>query len=264
MKQKCLGVVVLVMLTTLLVSLVEARMDGVRRKKLRPHEYGNVVINNFSEKNNIEPAVFPHWVHRARFTCRVCHIDIGFAMRAGETKMKEDDNMNGMYCGTCHNGKIAFGPKEKDFFEGKKPNCERCHSLGKDVKFKNDFYAFQQDLPRDKFGNRIDWLKAEEANKVKLVDYVEGVSFERKQIKLQRDFAINPKVVEMPDIIFSHEKHAKWNGCELCHPDLFGVKRGAQPYTMQEIFQGKYCGACHDLVAFPNIDCQKCHTKAVY
>jgi adenylate cyclase len=33
---------------------------------------------------------------------------------------------------------------------------------------------------------------------------------------------------------------------------------------MQDIFAGKYCGACHAKVAFPFYDCQLCHLKEVY
>ena len=68
----------------------------------------------------------------------------------------------------------------------------------------------------------------------------------------------------MPAIIFSHKKHTVWNGCELCHPEIFvGVKKGATKYSMVEIFDGKYCGVCHTNVAFPLLDCQRCHTEPV-
>lgn len=265
MKKKTGLVLAVFSLTVFLfTALADGETTGIRRKKVKPHEYGNVVINNFSEKNNIAPVVFPHWLHRSKYTCRVCHVDIGFAMKAGETGITEDDVQHGLYCGTCHNGKVAFGPNEKNLFGGTGKNCERCHSQGKEVHFKNDFYEFAKGMPRDRFGNKIDWLKAEEQKLISLQDYIEGVSIKRKKIKQQEDFELNAKVAQMPDIIFSHKKHAVWNGCELCHPDLFGVKRGSQPYSMQDIFQGKYCGACHDLVAFPNLDCQKCHSKSVF
>jgi c(7)-type cytochrome triheme protein len=68
----------------------------------------------------------------------------------------------------------------------------------------------------------------------------------------------------MPDIIFSHKKHTVWNGCELCHPDIFmGVKKGNSKYSMVDISEGKSCGACHVNVAFPITDCQRCHSKPV-
>jgi c(7)-type cytochrome triheme protein len=75
---------------------------------------------------------------------------------------------------------------------------------------------------------------------------------------------LNPKVEGLPNIVFSHKKHTVWNGCEVCHPDIFiGVKKGLTKYSMPEIFEGKYCGVCHTSVAFPLMDCQRCHTKPV-
>ena len=57
------------------------------------------------------------------------------------------------------------------------------------------------------------------------------------------DFELGAKVEGMPDIIFSHRKHTVWNGCELCHPEIFiGIKKGITEYSMVEIFDGKYCG----------------------
>ena len=85
-----------------------------------------------------------------------------------------------------------------------------------------------------------------------------------KNLALQKDFALNPKVEGMPEIIFSHKKHTVWNGCELCHPDIFmGVKKGTTKYSMVDISEGKSCGACHTTVAFPITDCQRCHSKPV-
>ena len=114
-----------------------------------------------------------------------------------------------------------------------------------------------------RFGDKINWQKTEEAGLIKLKDYLEGVSIKTKTLNYSADTEIKSNLAGMPDIIFSHKKHAVWNGCELCHPDIFGVKKGTTKYTMQEIFAGKYCGACHGKVSFPNLDCQECHIKDV-
>jgi c(7)-type cytochrome triheme protein len=245
-------------------SLVMAQTFGIKKRPPKPHEYGNILINNYSEKNNIAPVVFKHWLHRSKYTCRLCHVDIGFAMQARGTGIREDDNKNGLYCGVCHNGKESFAPEEKDILGNVKKNCDRCHSYGREVKFKYDFYDFKRKFPRSRFGNKIDWLKAEEKGLIKLKDYIEGVSFKRKPLKIPKETELKAKEVGMPDIIFSHKKHAVWNGCELCHPDIFGIKKGVTVYSMQDIFNGKYCGACHGKVAFPNTDCRLCHTKDVF
>lgn len=266
MKIKYVVIPFLLLVSLVFLSTTHAETFGVKKKRPKPNEYGNVVINNYSEKNKIAPVVFKHWLHRSKYTCRLCHVDIGFAMKAGDTEITEEDNKNGLYCGACHNGDEAFAPEEEKLLSGRtEKNCDRCHSLGKEVDFKNDFYSFKKKFPRERFGNEIDWLKAEEEHLITLKDYLEGISIKRKKLKEPDDFDIKAKVVTMPEIIFSHKKHAVWSGCELCHPDIFaGVKKGSVKYSMLDIFNGKYCGACHGSVAFPNNDCQRCHTKEVY
>ena len=41
-------------------------------------EYGGVVINKRSDKEGVRPVIFPHWFHRIRFRCKVCHYELGF------------------------------------------------------------------------------------------------------------------------------------------------------------------------------------------
>jgi c(7)-type cytochrome triheme protein len=255
---------IVILMIVCIAAFTFAQSEGVRKKKPQRHEYGNVVMNNSSEKNKMAPVVYNHWLHRALYTCRLCHVDIGFAMEAGGTKATMDDNKNGLYCGACHNGKEAFALEEKGILgTTAKKNCERCHSYGQKVEFEKDFYKFTKGFPMAKFGDKINWIKTEEAGLIKLKDYLEGVSIKTKTLNYSADTEIKSNITEMPDIIFSHKKHAVWNGCELCHPDIFGVKRGATKYTMQDIFAGKYCGACHGKVSFSDLDCQECHVKDV-
>ena len=126
-----------------------------------------------------------------------------------------------------------------------------------------DFATFTKPLPRGRFGNGIDWEKAELDGLLKPVDYLEGVSVKRHIRPGQEDFALSAKLPGMPDIIFSHAKHTTWNGCELCHPEIFKVRRGETRTSMVQIFEGQSCGTCHVTVAFPLIDCQRCHASPV-
>ncbi|MGB8322512.1 MAG: c(7)-type cytochrome triheme domain-containing protein [Candidatus Acidiferrum sp.] len=247
---------------------------GTKKKRPLPYEYGREVINSNSggsmDKGKMAPVVFEHWIHRTKFTCRVCHVDVGFAMKAGATEMTEADNERGYYCGVCHNGKMrsdgksVFAACANTVTAEDSRRCERCHSLGKKVKSDYDFAQFSQPLPKERFGNGIDWEKAEAMGLIKPANFLEGVSPVNKSLAVQKDFELNAKVEGMPDIIFSHKKHTVWNGCELCHPDIFmGVKKGTSHYTMVDISEGKSCGACHTTVAFPLTDCQRCHAKPV-
>jgi c(7)-type cytochrome triheme protein len=81
-------------------------------------EYGDIVINNYSDKAGMRPPIFPHWFHRIRFQCKVCHADIGFKFKAGGDHINMNKIINGQYCGVCHNGEIAWSVE----------NCELCHS----------------------------------------------------------------------------------------------------------------------------------------
>ena len=87
-------------------------MDGAQA------EYGDVVINNYSDKAGMRPVVFPHWFHRVRFRCKVCHADLGFQFKAGGNDINMVKIIEGQYCGACHNGEIAWSVE----------NCNMCHS----------------------------------------------------------------------------------------------------------------------------------------
>lgn len=81
-------------------------------------EYADVVINRQAEKNGMRPVIFPHWFHRIRFRCKVCHAELGFKMRAGSNPITMTDIIDGKFCGACHNNDIAWSPE----------NCDLCHS----------------------------------------------------------------------------------------------------------------------------------------
>lgn len=260
------------LLCLLSASAAPAGEGVAKRRRPLPHEYGQVVMDNHAERGRVAPVVFEHWLHRAKFTCRLCHVDLGFAMKAKGTDVKAADNAAGYYCGACHDGKSLFDGKPLFDACPKNPTkearasaaCQRCHSLGKGGRPAVEFRAFVKQLPPGRFGNGVDWEKAEQDGLISPADFLEKVSIKRPALAAQKDFALSPKLLQMPEIVFSHQKHTVWNGCELCHPEIFvGVKRGATRYSMVEIFDGKYCGACHTSVAFPLLDCQRCHTRPV-
>jgi len=81
-------------------------------------EYADVVINNYSDEAGMRPVVFPHWFHRIRFQCRVCHSEMGFEMRVGANNVTMEGIIDGKFCGACHDGEIAWSVD----------NCDLCHS----------------------------------------------------------------------------------------------------------------------------------------
>lgn len=60
-------------------------------------------------------------------------------------------------------------------------------------------------------------------------------------------------------VTFRHATHTGWLSCANCHPGLFQMKKGATTMTMQEITEGRHCGACHGKVAFSTDACARCH-----
>ncbi|UFS70362.1 hypothetical protein LPW11_21150 [Geomonas sp. RF6] len=254
----------------LLAASTAIHAAGTKKKKPLPADFGAVTIANYSQQAGLSPVVFDHWVHRKNYSCRLCHVDIGFGMTAGSTKIRAADNMKGYFCGTCHNGRSTFGKNKifeacsATYTREEYKRCVKCHVLEKDPAREEAFAAFRDSMPRETLGNGINWEVAEQKGLLKLVDRLDGVSVKRSDMKVENDFALKSKVEGMPDIIFSHSKHTAWNGCELCHPDIFvGIKTGTTKYSMIEIFDGKYCGVCHDKVAFPQSDCKRCHAKPV-
>jgi c(7)-type cytochrome triheme protein len=81
-------------------------------------EYGDVVMNNYSDKSGMRPVVFPHWFHRIRYRCKVCHADLGFKFKAGGNDINMVKVIDGQFCGACHNGEVAWSIE----------NCNMCHS----------------------------------------------------------------------------------------------------------------------------------------
>ena len=97
--------ILLVLLSSALVNSAQA-------------EYGDVLLNNTSKAAGMNPVIFPHWVHRMKYSCRACHESLGFKMKAGTSGITMNKIFAGEYCAVCHNGKVAFATTQ----------CQLCHS----------------------------------------------------------------------------------------------------------------------------------------
>ena len=101
-----------------LVIAMSVFWSGVAVHRAAHAEYGDVVINQYSDDAGMRPVVFPHWFHRIRFRCKVCHADLGFKFQAGGNDINMLKIIDGEYCGACHNGEVAWSVE----------NCDLCHS----------------------------------------------------------------------------------------------------------------------------------------
>lgn len=104
------GVLGVLLAAAFVVGFVDVRQAAA--------EYGDVVINNYADSAGMRPVVFPHWFHRVRFRCKVCHADLGFKFQAGGNEINMVKIIDGQFCGACHNGELAWGVE----------NCNLCHS----------------------------------------------------------------------------------------------------------------------------------------
>lgn len=215
-------------------------------------EFGNIVISRTSEYAGVKTVTFSHWLHRQKFTCRVCHFELEFNMFANTTEITEAGNRSGRYCGTggCHDGKAAFGHE--------KPHCDTCHS-GNRGQGKEKFSRLSR-LPKAKFGNGINWVKAVDKGMITPVQYL--------TLKPSTDVAIiKPILLEaewssIPPALFSHKAHTLWLDCNNCHPEIFNIKKKTtKHFAMSRILKREFCGVCHLTVAFPMDDCKRCHSN---
>ncbi len=81
-------------------------------------EYADVVLNRHAEAEGVRPVIYPHWFHRIRFRCKVCHHELGFQMKVGSNDITMAAILDGKFCGMCHNDETAWGLE----------HCHRCHS----------------------------------------------------------------------------------------------------------------------------------------
>ena len=214
-----------------------------------PHEYGSILINRLSEKQGVKPVFFPHWSHRLRYSCRVCHFELDFAFDINKTEITEEENRNGVYCGTCHDGKVAFAHT--------KENCDRCHT-GSVAGGRDKFWSLTRKFEKRKFGNRVDWSRAVEEGTITPVYSI--FRPEEKPLPFEKDLWLAATWNYVSPAWFPHERHSRWLDCANCHPDIFNVrKKTTENFAMKYILERKFCGVCHLKVAFPLDDCGGCH-----
>lgn len=214
-----------------------------------PSQYGNILINRNSEKNNMLPVTFSHWLHRVQYTCRVCHLELEFEMKTNATDITKEKLVKGQFCGACHNGDRAFGFEE----------CERCHT-GVISSEEKKFKKLLSGLPKTTFGNHIDWTKAINRGLIKPKDSVLNKNY--SSLPFKRFLLLESDMWIIPPAIFPHEAHVSWLDCSNCHPEIFNIKKKTtEHFSMNSILKGEFCGICHSKVAFPLDDCKKCHPK---
>ena len=215
---------------------------------LPPDEYGNILIDRISTANNVKPVSFSHWKHRLRYTCRVCHFELGFEFKTNATEITEKLSGMGYYCGACHDGVTAFAHSES--------NCNKCHNGDLDYNSKKIKDVLNA-LPGGPYGNNIDWVKSYSRLKPAY-----SMFYSEQPLRFSRELSLEAELSNIPPAIFPHKPHVRELDCSNCHPQPFNIKKKTtEHFTMDYILDGQFCGACHMTVAFPVRDCAKCHKE---
>lgn len=122
-----------------------------------------------------------------------------------------------------------------------------------------------ESLPHDHFN--VDWGRAVREGYISPKGSIDADIDDETSFNL--DVVLRFEDLLVRDVLFSHAAHTYWINCETCHPKIFVPHVGANKMTMRDIQEGKYCGRCHGIVAFPTTvmsgphfrdNCLKCHT----
>lgn len=113
-------------------------------------------------------------------------------------------------------------------------------------------------FPVDRTG-RVDWMELLRSGRIQPRADLSGTA---TMDPLDMDIVMK-NTKEMPWVLFPHRSHTLWLDCSNCHPQPFESRAGAHAITMNDIFRGRYCGMCHDRVAFITyFSCERCHRVA--
>ena len=258
------------------IELEKEKLRVAEEQKWTKYEKG---IGNFlmkehqhqMEAEGLAPVVFPHWVHRTWFKCKVCHQDI-FIMHRGANDI--DHNKDGKQCWACHNNRIAFSD------EG---NCQRCHQAGrpeadrlydisradhakiKEVATRLGAEWNPERLPKgmvpvDRFGY-IDWIELKNSGAFNPIGFLEGIDDGQKEEFKDDLILFEPMSEFVNDVVFSHKIHSSWIKCSTCHPAVFKDELGGNDIKMVKMAGGEFCGHCHGKVSFTFADCGRCHSQ---
>lgn len=229
------------------------KIDGVKNPEFR-QSYGLPDILTEKLRSDIDPN---HKKHLDKgVNCVDCHLGVA---HGGEFKNKVDLKR----CSECHDKrkseismsdiKIGSGDTAVNFSHNNHTamfKCDECHT---------------KVFPMKKGTTKISF---EDHGKDKLCYTCHNGKKASSDCTTCHAKAAAPKLPiiyksgGMPPVNFSHEFHTAVFKCDECHTKIWPMKRGAKKMKMDDLYQGKFCGACHnDKIAFASTSCDKCHKQ---
>lgn len=255
------------------LKIEKARVDELMKWKKQERFLGNFVMQRHAKKMaalDVAPVLYPHWIHRIYYECKVCHNAL-FQIQRWSNDISHEEFDKGNLCATCHDGNTAFSTKDK-------ATCDRCHMAGKPEAErlhkpeKIDHAAIKEaaarigatwrpenlekgKLPLDRY-RMIDWLELKRRDA-----FIPLVSLDKNFEEETRDNRILfiGKSASVDNVLFDHRIHSDWIDCSTCHPAIFKDELGDNRIRMIEMAKGRFCGHCHGRVSFTFADCKRCH-----
>lgn len=259
-------------------------------------EWGDIIMDSTlssMQKANQKPVLFLHWFHRIRYKCKTCHEGL-FKSEKGTNGITMETIAKGNFCGKCHNGIIAFSANEcerchnydekmvikdrliptadrKDAEEYEATRLKILRKTGPLAGTTHDGKGFItrsimenepmekmafMSLEKDKYG-MVNWVKAVKNGKIAPVADIGDEKIEDIIDEGMRIFQVKSESVN--NVLFSHDIHTYWLGCNTCHDGLFPKDMRSVEMKMADFIKGKWCGKCHRKVSFSLGDCKRCH-----
>lgn len=227
-----------------------AGTSGSYSLEIAPEKYGNILLSKKCVSAGQKEVLFTHWTHRMLYSCRVCHLELGFPMGVNETDITMDLNRSGKFCGFCHDGKEAFGTTDKD--------CQKCHRGNEDFNYgeKVDRLTW---LPESRYGNQVDWNAALEDGDIKPIFCLNAETCKSFDFSAPEEIEMAITVENVPPVIFPHAKHTFWLDCLNCHRGNLVNRGGEVKFLEQGQYRREFCEGCHSKIAFPMDNCMRCH-----
>lgn len=194
-----------------------------------------------------KPGIFSHAKHQTfGVHCNACHI----------IKEHKESNVNKDACNTCHKlttFTLATSGMPVNFSHqnhAKKAKCSDCHPGLFLMKKGSTKLTMDEMYKGSSCGACHNGKKAFAATNC--------ARCHAKMTSFNKEVSYPPKT--MSAVAFSHELHTAMFKCDDCHTKLFKFKKGGSGMKMDDLYQGKFCGACHNgQSGFSVNDCQRCH-----
>lgn len=206
--------------------------------------------------------------------CFRCHAYEKFAGEAAGKFSHEKHIGFGVHCNQCH---LMKPHKEMAL---NKETCNNCHNMttiaftssGMNVTFSHQNHAKRSGcsachpsvFQMKKGGNRITMEEMYKGNNCGKCHNGKAAFSAKDCAKCHNISALGKDFTYpssgMSAAVFSHQVHTGMFECSNCHTAIFKYKKGGSGMKMDDLYQGKFCGKCHNgEAAFASTECQNCH-----